>query len=266
MKKESLSGVAGSQRVCLHRMLMVSWLDILYDLRLTREKTGDWFLCLPLPLSHHYPRTTPLSEYRDPAPIDPKERKVVALDPGVRTFMTGYSPEGVLFEIGPGDTSKLLPFAEKVDVLQSRWGKDKGTKAKKRRKMKKRAHKLRKRLLNLTTEVHRKTAKLLVATYDTIILPTFEVSQMVKKDDRVIRKENVRNMLNWRHYAFRQLLIAKAREAPGVEVLEVGEATPARPAGPAGKSTAPSGPQRPSPALTATSSRTATPMERGTSS
>jgi len=61
MKKESLSGVAGSQRVCLHRVLMVSWLDILYDLRLTREKTGDWFLCLPLPLSHHYPRTTPLS-------------------------------------------------------------------------------------------------------------------------------------------------------------------------------------------------------------
>ena len=26
-----------------------------------QEKTGDWFLCLPLPLSHHYPRTTPLS-------------------------------------------------------------------------------------------------------------------------------------------------------------------------------------------------------------
>ena len=208
----------------------------LYDLRLTREKTGDWFLCLPLPLSHEYLRTAPLSNYHNPAPADPKERrKVVALDPGVRTFITGYSPDGDLFEICPGDSTKLLPIAEKVDQLQSRWGKDKGTKAKKRRRMRKRAHKLRRRLHHLTTEMHRKTAKLLVASYDTILIPTFEVSQMVEKDDRVINSQTVRNMLNWRHYAFRQLLIAKAREVPGVKVLEVGEAYTSKCCGACGK-------------------------------
>jgi len=204
----------------------------LYDLRLTREKTGDWFLCLPLPLNHLYPRTLPLSAYRNPSPDAPKERKVVALDPGVRTFLTGYSPNGQVFEISPGDSPTLIKVAERVDQLQSGWTK---VKAKKRRRMKKKAHRLRRRLRNLTTEVHRKAAKLLVASYDTILIPTFEVSQMVEKDDRVIQFKTVRNLLNWRHYAFRQLLVAKAREMKGVRVLEVSEAYTSKTCGRCGK-------------------------------
>jgi len=193
----------------------------MYDLRLTKEKTGDWFLCLPLPLSHHYPNTLPMSAYRNPAPAAPKERKVVALDPGVRTFLTGFSPDGHLFEISPGDSPTLMKVAKRVDEIQSGWTK---VKAKKRRRMKRKAHRLRRRLQNLVTEVHRKAAKLLVASYDTIVIPTFEVSDMVEKDSRVIGKETVRKMLSWRHYAFRQLLIAKARETPRVKVIEVSEA------------------------------------------
>ena len=156
----------------------------------------------------------------------------MALDPGVRTFLTGYSPDGALFEICPGGTSKLLPVAERVDQLQSRWTK---AKAKKRRRMKKKAHRLRRRLCNLTSEMHRKAAKLFVAAYDTIVIPTFEVSQMVEKKHREIGSDTVRNMLNWRHYAFRQLLIAKAREVPGVNVLEVGEAYTSKTCGVCGK-------------------------------
>lgn len=194
----------------------------LYDLHLTREKTGDWFLCLPLPLNHTYPNTFPLSTYRRrPAPESPRQRKTVALDPGDRTFLTGYSPEGQVFEICPGDNAKLHKVAERVDQLQSRWTEVSG---RTRRRMKRRAHRLRRRLRNLTTEVHRKAAKLLVASYDTILIPRFEVSQMVEKQDRVIGAKTARSLLHWRHYAFRQLLIAKAREVPGVKVLEVSEA------------------------------------------
>jgi len=89
--------------------------------------------------------------------------------------------------------------------------------------MKKKAAKLRRRVRNLVNEVHRKTAKLLVAEFDTILIPTFEVSKMVECDDRNISSKTVRQMLNWRHYAFRQLLHAKAREMPGVRVIEVTE-------------------------------------------
>ena len=195
----------------------------LYDLRLIREKTGDWFLCIPLPLTHVYPDTLPLSVYRDAASNEVAARKIVALDPGVRTFMTGYSPDGYLLEIGPGDSRKLQTVAEKVDVLQSRWVRSNNTKAKKRRRMKRKAAKLRRRAKNLVDEVHRKTTKLLVAEFDTILIPTFEVSQMVERDDRNISTKTVRQMLNWRHYAFRQLLHAKSREVPGVKVIEVTE-------------------------------------------
>ena len=107
--------------------------------------------------------------------------------------------------------------------------------AKTRRRMKRRAAKLRKRARNMVDEVHKKTAKLLVAEFDTILIPTFEVSRMVEKDDRVINSKTVRQMLNWRHYAFRQLLHAKAREAQGVRVIEVTEEYTSKTCGGCGK-------------------------------
>ena len=51
--------------------------------------------------------------------------------------------------------------------------------------------------------------------YRHILLPTFEVSNMVLKKTktikgRVINKETVKGMLNWRHYQFREKLKHKA--------------------------------------------------------
>ena len=59
-----------------------------------------------------------------------------------------------------------------------------------------------------------------------ILLPTFETSQMVKRKGtrrRVINKKVVRQMLTWRHFDFKQRLIAKAREYPWVKVVIVDE-------------------------------------------
>lgn len=201
----------------------------IYDLRLTREKTGKWYLILPLPLSRKYTRTRSLKEMRTDKP---ESNRVIALDPGVRTFLTGYSPDGLLLEIGNGDIEKIHKVAEKIDTLQSACTK---FKAKRKGRLKKRCHKLRKRIKNLVSEIHRKTAKLLCSEFDIIMIPKFQVSNMVKKKDRNISKRTVRRMIDWRHYSFRQLLFAKARETDGIHVIEVDESYTSKTCGSCGK-------------------------------
>jgi putative transposase len=81
--------------------------------------------------------------------------------------------------------------------------------------------------IGLVSELHHKTAKLLCSQYHTILIPTFEVSQMVEKPEagfRVLNNTSVRKMLTWSHYTFRTLLKAKARESGHCRVLEVDEA------------------------------------------
>src|SRR5437763_15040 len=59
--------------------------------------------------------------------------------------------------------------------------------------------------------------------FDVIIIPPFEVSQMVNHKMRKIRSRTVRQMLCWAHYRFRQHLITKAEEL-GVHVVIQNEA------------------------------------------
>ena len=65
------------------------------------------------------------------------------------------------------------------------------------------------------SEVHKKVANDLCKNYDTIMLPNLKVSDLVKKPKkandkpRKIRSKTAREMLNWRHYEFRQYLASK---------------------------------------------------------
>ena len=57
-----------------------------------------------------------------------------------------------------------------------------------------------------------KTIKFLTDEFDVIIIPPFEVSNMVNRKTRKITRNTVRKMLCWCHYKFRQHLISKAEE------------------------------------------------------
>ena len=45
--------------------------------------------------------------------------KVILLDPGVRTFMTGYNPSGQIIKWDNGDIDKVFKLFKKYDKLQS---------------------------------------------------------------------------------------------------------------------------------------------------
>ena len=86
-----------------------------------------------------------------------------------------------------------------------------------------------KRLRDLTADAHRAVALELVRHWDVILLPSFNVSEMVKKKNeetgkkRVIGKLTTRGMLTWRHAGFRKVLRDLAAKH-GKLVVEVSEA------------------------------------------
>jgi putative transposase len=134
---------------------------------------------------------------------------VVALDPGVRTFQTFFSPESC-GEIGKSDIGRIYRLCSFLDNLMSK-------------KQWNAAAKMRIRIKNLVKELHYKTAHFLCSNFKVILLPTFETSQMVNKANRKIRTKTARAMMSWCHYEFKLFLKNKAIEF-GCKVVDVCEA------------------------------------------
>ena len=134
---------------------------------------------------------------------------IVALDPGVRAFMTYFSTNGHFGQIGHGSFNRLQRLAFHCDKLYSAISleKNKLRKNSLRRAVKRTKHKI----TDLVDELHWKTIDFLIHNFKTIFLPTFDVSQMVSKFHRKLRSKTVRNMLSYRFYIFKKRLITKCK-------------------------------------------------------
>ncbi len=144
---------------------------------------------------------------------------IVALDPGVRTFMTLFS-EGTFGWLGHHAINRIQRLCQFADNLYSR-----ATQVKRplRRTLRQCAQKIQLKIRNLVMELHKKVAHFLVTNFDIILLPTFETQQMVKRGARKLRKKSVRQMLTLSHHQFKVFLKQKALEY-GVVVIDANEA------------------------------------------
>ena len=177
--------------------------DNIADSRLAKD--GDaYYLCAS------YTVTTPK---RKP------NGRVVALDPGVRTFLTYFHECGFGW-LGHHAINRIQRFCAYLDDLLSRA--DKAPRHS-RKNMRRAANRMRKRIRNLVDELHHKAARYLVDTFDIILLPTFETSEMTCKSARKLNKKSVRQMLTLSHYKFKKFLKHKAKET-GCKVVDVCEA------------------------------------------
>jgi transposase len=144
------------------------------------KDTNSWYICIP------YENTK--VNVKDP--IYDK----VFLDPGVRTFQKCYSPEGIVCDLGENYYNKhILSLLLKSDKTED----------------KKLSAKLRTKAKHITNDLHKKTCGVLTNLFDTIIIPDFKTSKMVKKSEsnpRKINKYNVRALLQLAHYKFRETL------------------------------------------------------------
>uniref|UniRef100_A0A146M4Q7 Putative transposase R104 n=1 Tax=Lygus hesperus TaxID=30085 RepID=A0A146M4Q7_LYGHE len=183
-----------------------------YDARLQRTRLGEFYLCIPRPLVLR-------PENQRPEKDDGVSgARVIALDPGVRTFCTGYDPSGKIFEIGKNDIGRVNRLCHALDKLQSKWT-QKDVRHRKRYKYQRAARRIRKKIRNLVGEFHKKTSRWLCESYDLILLPHFETQQMTTRATRRIGSKSARSMLTWSHYGFRKRLVEKTREFTHCKVI-----------------------------------------------
>ena len=131
------------------------------------------------------------------------QARAVALDPGVRSFLTWFS-ETDGGHIGKGDFGRIQRLCAHLDKLLSQT-KLEGRRFAKRNKYAA-AGRMRNRIKDLTDELHHKAARWLVDHYDIILLPAFETSDMVRRGARKLRSKSVRSLLTFAHYRFQQFL------------------------------------------------------------
>ena len=180
-----------------------------YGTRIQRTRLGEFYLCLPQPLHMR-------SENQAPVP------KVVALDPGVRTFQMAFTSDNEVLALGDGDIGRIASMCKRLDELQSRWSKP-DVRHKQRYQMKRAGMRMRKKIQNLVRDCHHKIAKYLCENFTTILIPTFESKHMVSRIKRRISSKTARMILTWSHYTFRQRLKDKSEQYPWCEIIEVTE-------------------------------------------
>lgn len=178
------------------------------DLRLVREY-DRWYVTVPMELGDTRLQCSENQGMGD----------VVALDPGIRSFLTYFSENGYFGHVCC-EYETLLKLHLKIDKLLGRIAKE--TDNHKKRNLRRSAAKARLRIRDLVDELHWKSINFLVRNFSVIILPTFETSGMVRKQSRKIRKSVVRSMSSFRFYDFAARLTMKCMEY-GVTLIRSNE-------------------------------------------
>jgi putative transposase len=179
---------------------------------------GKWYACLQ--------KITKIKK------VSKKNKNVVALDPGIRTFITSYN-ESQVCEYGMKfSETKLMSLALSIDKLISikqkllnlkddkQWIRDKI------KECDKKIDKFKFKRKNILNDFHYKVAYDLVSKFDIILLPSFQVSKMINKKDngkRKLRRQTIREMTDLGHYKFK-LIIKWLAKKYGKVVIDVNEA------------------------------------------
>lgn len=191
------------------------------DSKIIFTKSKQWYLCLSLKRS-----TTNYIKHYDN----------VALDPGVRTFQTFYSPNGVIGKLGEEVNKKLFNLGKRIDKLTSDAAEYKEFHTRANNKV---AYRIRKRInilwskiKNITDDLHHKTANYLTKRFKTIIIPNSNISSMITGNQ--LSKETKRSLLSLSHFKFRAYL-KRLGTCRNNQIIEVSEAFTSKTCGSCGK-------------------------------
>ena len=150
------------------------------------------------------------------------QARVVALDPGIRSFQTWFSEDST-GHMAPGAFGRIQRLCNHLDNLISKRATTPKRLRFKRRNLQQAIDRMRWKISNLVDELHHQVARWLVDNFDLILIPSFETQDMVLRGKRKLRRKSVRNLLTFSHYRFREFLTWKAWQN-GKTVIVVNEA------------------------------------------
>ena len=138
---------------------------------------------------------------------------MVAADPGIRKFNTMFIPErNEYIEIGTDASDKIWKKLIQLDNLISYQSKN-CINNKKRRRLILKIKKVRKKIMYLQDELHKKTSSWLCNNFKIITIPKLnEANSLIKKKDRKLKTVTVRKMVTLAHNKFILTLQMKAEE------------------------------------------------------
>lgn len=156
-----------------------------------KTRPDKWYFC--------FPREKEQPIFENPV------YKSVFLDPGVRTFQTFYSPDGICGKIGDSKfNEELKKIADHHDKLWS-ISDAKETSLKTKKTLRRRCSILRNKLRNKVDDLHWRTCSFLCKTFQTIFIPSFKVSHMVQGSH--LGAKITRKMLQLSHGKFHERLL-----------------------------------------------------------
>lgn len=172
-----------------------------YTSRLKRTPTNKYYFCFPQEL-----------ELRG----ENQANKMIFIDPGVKTFLTGYDPEGKIIIWGERDIGFIARLKHYKNKLQGKHVKIKNKG--KKNNIRKAIMRINERIFNLVEELHKKLTKWLVENYNYIFLPRLNF-HLCKK----LNKKSKEKMAAYSHCRFMKRLENKIREYPTTKLIEVKE-------------------------------------------
>ena len=126
---------------------------------------------------------------------------IVSLDPGVRTFQTGYSPSGVAFKVGDKQNVLLKRLHDRLDILRS---KRDTARLKSKYNLRQKCLQLEHKIKNTVDNLHNQTSSFLTNTFEEILLPKFGTSVM--QVGKELSPTTKRMMWTLSHYRFQEKL------------------------------------------------------------
>jgi len=163
--------------------------DGTFTVLLTRP--NHWYICLP-----RVPE-------RQPMIYNPCYQSVF-LDPGVRSFQTFYSPDGICGKFGVQESIQVKKLAKKHDMLWSK-SDNPSIRSKTKNALRRRCAKIRHTRKCIVDNLHNQTASLLTKNFQNIFIPVFDSGKMTKRQNALSSKIS-RSILDLCHGAFREKL------------------------------------------------------------
>ncbi len=141
------------------------------------------------------------------------QKRICALDPGQRSFLSGFDLNGNSFQLGKDVQKQLLRLKLKRNLAQSEYDR--------LRKQSHRSYKqyrsfvrakrsfylMTNKIKNYVKELHYHCCKYLTDNYDKIIIPVYETQKMIKRGKSAFNDM----ILSLNHFRFRELLISKCQ-------------------------------------------------------
>ena len=155
--------------------------------------------------------------------INTNKSKIISIDPGVRSFITGYDPSGTIIETYDEYIYRIKDNYKRIDLNNSILSKKDKLKlsSKKYKKLKRMNNKKYNKIKNIVDDMHNKVSNYLTSNYDTILYSPLEVKNIIKgykaslpdgaRTQRGISKR-VRLLNSLSFFVFKNKLISQAEK------------------------------------------------------